>query len=103
MAQQVKFITFRGEKLPLRISYYAITRFQEETKVNIPQIDEDVKYLEVLLWYSLVAGHNAEKKELKITKDDVAFILDESIEEFNEVMMSFFPQAKEGAATDKKK
>ena len=105
MATTTKHITYRGEQLPLRISYYAITRFQEESKRDISEIDQDVKLLEILLWYALVAGHNAEAKEMKIKRDDAPFILDESIEEFNEVLMSFFPQPKEEdkTASNKKK
>jgi hypothetical protein len=91
MANIVQHITYKGEKWPVRISYYAIKKFQEETKKDISEVDKDISLLEVLLWYGLVAGHIAESKPLTLKKEEVEFILDESMNEFNEIIYNSFP------------
>jgi len=86
MTQITKDITYNGAKYPVRISYYAIKKFQEDTKKDLEEITNDISLLEVLLWYGLVAGHKVEGKELLLTKDDMEFVLDESMTQFNEIM-----------------
>jgi len=102
MANIVQYITYKGEKWPVRISYYCIKKFQEETGKDVQEIDKDISLLEVLLWYGLVAGHTAESKPMTLKRDEMEFVLDESLTEFNEVVMSFFPLATE-PGTGKKK
>lgn len=102
MANLIQYITYKGERWPIRISYYAIKKFQEDTKRDIADIDKDISLLEVLLWYGLVAGHSADGKELTLKREDMEFILDESMNEFNDVIMSFFPLAIEGSDSKKK-
>jgi len=91
MANMVQHITYKGEKWPIRISYFAIKKFQEETGKEISEIDSNISYLETLLWYGFVAGHNAVNKELILKREEMEFILDESMNEFNEVILSSFP------------
>lgn len=98
----VKYISYKGEKWPIRISYYCIKKFQEETKRDISDIDKEFGLLEVLLWYALVAGHMAESKPMTLKREDMEFVLDESMQEFNSLMMSFFPMASDSEG-DKKK
>jgi len=99
----VQHISYKGEKWPIRISYYCIKRFQEETKKDISEIDKDLSLLEVLLWYGLVAGHTAEGKTIELKREDMEFILDESMNEFNEILMSFFPLSTDSGESSKKK
>ena len=101
MANIVQYISYKGEKLPLRISYYAIKMFQQETGKEIEELESDISLLEVLLWHGLVAGHKVENKPLTLKKEDMEFILDESLDEFNSAMMSFFPVST-GVVEDKK-
>ena len=89
----VQNLNYLGEKYPIRISYYAIKNFQTETGKDISELDEDISHLETLLYYSLVAGHRAEKKEMTLTKDDMEFMLDECLTEFNDLILNFFPYA----------
>lgn len=103
MANIVQYISYRDEKWPVRISYYALKKFQEETGKDIDALDNDITLLEVLLWYALIAGHQAEKKPMTLKREDVEFMLDESLDEFNLAMMSFFPTASGEVSTDKKK
>jgi hypothetical protein len=91
MANIVQYITYKGEKWPVRISYYAIKKFQEETKKDISELDKDIAFLEILLWYGLIAGHIAETKPMTLKREEMEFILDESMNEFNEAILSFFP------------
>jgi hypothetical protein len=91
MANIVQYITYKGEQWPVRISYYAIKKFQEETKRDIAEIEQDISLLEVLLWYGLLAGHIAEGKPMTLKRDEMEFILDESMAEFNDAILTFFP------------
>lgn len=103
----VQYITYKGEKWPIRISYYSIKKFQDETKRDISEIDKDISLLEVLLWFGLIAGHTAEGKPMTLRRDEMEFILDESMNEFNEIILTFFPLPsdlpKDGDHTTKKK
>lgn len=103
MANTTEKITYKGEKWPVRISYYAIKQFTKDTGVDIRDIDKDVAYLEVLLWYGLVAGCNAESKELTIKREEMEFMLDESMGEFNNAIIAFFPTGVTPDGTAKKK
>ncbi len=99
----VQTISYQGQELPVRISYYCIKKFTEETGKDLDAIDTDVSLLEVLLWYGLVAGHKAEGKDFLLKREDMEFVLDESMLEFNEIMMNFFPLAGPSAKDSKKK
>jgi hypothetical protein len=104
MANLVEYITYRGEKFPVRISYYCIKKFQEETGKSIEELDKDISLLEVLLYHGLVAGAKAENVPMTLKKEDMEFVLDESMNEFNEILMSFFPLAEPNTdIKDKKK
>jgi len=99
----VQNITYKGEKWPVRISYYAIKKFQEETGKEISEIDTSISYLETLLWYGLIAGHNAANKELTLKREEMEFILDESMNDFNEIVLLSFPLPSDIKGTDDKK
>ncbi len=103
MSAIVQYLPFRGQKYPVRISYYAIKKFQQETGKAIEELDSDISLLESLLWYGLVAGAQAENSELTIKREDMEFVLDESLVEFNEMLMSFFPLPSGQTSNSKKK
>jgi len=103
MANIVQYITYKGEKWPVRISYFSIKKFQEETGKNIEEIEKDISLLEVLLWYGMIAGHTAENKPMTLKRDDMQFILDESMNEFNDIIISFFPIPSDTDLKDSKK
>jgi hypothetical protein len=77
--------------------------FQHETGKDIQDLDKDISLLEVLLWFGLIAGHMAESKPMILKREEMEFMLDESMTEFNEIIMSFFPLATDTSNTDKKK
>ena len=91
MAKTVKTISYKGEQWPVRISYYAIKKFQEDTKKDISELDSDLTLLETLLWYGFIAGHTAEGKPMTLKRDEMEYVLDESLDEFNTILISFFP------------
>ena len=73
-------ITWKEKEIPIKISYYAIKNFQEETKETIGKIDENhIHLLEVLVWYGIIAGYKSEGRELDIKREDVEWILDDSL------------------------
>lgn len=100
---RVQYLPYKGQKYPVRISYYAIKKFQQETGKSIEELDSDISLLESLLWYGLVAGAQAENSELTIKREDMEFVLDESLVEFNEMLMSFFPLPSDQTSNSKKK
>lgn len=91
MAKSIEYLNYKGEKWPIRVSYYAIKKFQEETGKELTELDRDISLIEPLLWYSLVAGHTAEGKPMTLKRDEMEFMLDESMDEFNHLMLGFFP------------
>jgi len=98
----VEFIAYKGSIYPIRISYFALKNFQKETGKEIDQVDADMSLLEVLLWFSLVAGHKAQDKTLELKREEVEFILDESMNEFIEKMSLFFPSGDSTGVKKKK-
>ncbi|MFP4047478.1 MAG: hypothetical protein ACLFT4_06930 [Bacteroidales bacterium] len=95
--------------LPVRISYYAMKKYQEETgKSLMTQFQNGFSdmmsgELEYLLFYSLRRGFQVDKKEFKFEMKDMEDILDESFFEFIKLIPEFFPQAEETSKTQQKK
>ena len=83
-------IKYKGKDLPVRISYYAIKHFQQETKKTVDEIDEDISLMEVLFWYALEAGCKVEGIEVPIEREEVELVLDESMNDFLGCFGNFF-------------
>ncbi|MBP7786102.1 hypothetical protein KA062_02510 [Patescibacteria group bacterium] len=103
MANIVKLINYSGSQYPVRISYFAIKKFQEETGKDLSELEDDFSSLETLLWYGLIAGHKAEGKDLTLKREEMEFILDESMTDFNQILMSAFPLPSDGQLDNDKK
>jgi len=86
----MNYLNYQGNKLPVRVSYYAIKHFQLDTKKPIDDIDDDISLMEVLLYYALQAGHKAEGREMTLTRDQMEMILDECMDEFINSFTDFF-------------
>lgn len=86
----MEFITYKEEKIPIRVSYYAIKHFTADTGKSIEDIDQDYGLLEVLFWYAMEAGYKAEDKANPFTRDKVEVILDEVLGQFVEVFGNSF-------------
>jgi len=96
------YLTYQGDKWPLRVSYYALKQYQLETGKGIETLEEDISNLEILLDYSIKAGCKAENKEYTLKREDMEFMLDESLSDFNHIITSSFATGS-GKAQDKKK
>ena len=81
----MNYLEYKGDKLPVRISYFAVSQFQAETKKSLNEVANDLALLEPLLWYGLQAGHKAEGKDLKVKREDVVWILDECFSSFMQI------------------
>jgi hypothetical protein len=86
----VKYIECNKEKLPVSISYYAISKLEQETGKGIGDIGESLSLFEPLFFYALEAGFRAEKKDFNIKREDVAFMLDDCWLEFSSLMTDFY-------------
>lgn len=85
----VKFITYQGEKYPIRISYYVIDMVAEELKLSPDEIEGNVKAEKDILWYALVSGHTMSKKPLTLKREDMIWVLDECYMEFQEAVIDY--------------
>ncbi len=98
------YLTYKGKKLPIRVSYYALKKYQEETGQGIESIDKEITNLEILLHYSIIAGAKAEDVKVDVKREDMEFILDEALTDFNGILTSAFPDpGKATKGTSKKK
>lgn len=96
------YLTFKGEQWPVRVSYYALKQYQLETGKGIETLEDDVTNLEILLDYALKAGCKAEDKEYTLKREDMEFILDESLSDFNKILTGSFAPS-DGLGDNKKK
>jgi hypothetical protein len=110
----VEYISYKGEKYPIRIAYTAYKHFKSETKKDFSDFAKDdvseielLEAIEVILWYGLLSGCKADNQEMTLKREEIEFILDESIIEVIEAINKFKPPYKssdnEEDNTDKKK
>lgn len=88
----VNYIEYGGEKLPIRITFTVLKKYQGETKKSIEDLDAlstDLTLIEPLFYYALEAGHKADKKVFEIKREEIDDILDECWQEFLENMDKF--------------
>lgn len=89
----VKYLVYKGKKLPVRVSYYALKMLKADTNKPLSQLKEDdYEAYESLLYHSLVQGHKKTNTELSITRDDVEDIMDDCFYEFVRMIPEFFSQ-----------
>lgn len=85
----IEFITYQGERYPIRISYYVLLMAQKETGLKLEELDSNLESQQAILWYALEAGHRMAKKELTLKREDIVWVLDESYIEFQKAMFHF--------------
>lgn len=91
----VKFIEYKKEKYPVRLSYRALKSLKGSDLTKVAQGEFDDAIFENLLWAGLQSGHTAEEKELTLKKENIEDILDECFFEFVKIIPEFFPKAQE--------
>jgi hypothetical protein len=87
----IAYLDYKGEKLPFRISYYALKHFEAETGNSIASLSDKMENMEILIFYALEAGHKADGKTFGIKREEMEFILDECYAQFKNEMSTFFP------------
>lgn len=94
----VKHITFKGEKLPIRLSYLVFKGLRKDLgEVSLDKLESmDSDVMETMLWHGLRSGHKSEEKEIPFKREQMEDILDECMFEFIELIPLFFPNVKEG-------
>jgi len=97
------YLNYKGDKWPLRVSYYALKQYQLETGKGIETLEDEISNLEILLHFAIVAGCKAEEKEFTLKREDMEFMLDESLNDFNAILTGSFPDPQKGSSSDKKK
>ena len=85
----IEFITYQGEKYPIRISYYVLLMAQKETGLKLEELDSNLESQQSILWFALVAGHKMAKQELELKREDMLWVLDESYIEFQKALFHF--------------
>lgn len=85
----VEFITYNGEKYPIRISYYVLMMAQKESGVELTDLEDNFEAQQHIMYYGLIAGHKMAKKELTIPREDMVWVLDQAYLEFQKAMYEF--------------
>jgi hypothetical protein len=95
----IKYIEYEGKKYPVRVGYYALRMFQEETGKTISELkQEDLKDYETLLFYSMKQGHKKRGLEFTFKQEDMIDVLDECFFQFVEMIPLFFPSGTQQEA-----
>ena len=91
----MKYLNYKGKKLPYRVSYYALKHFEEQTGKVFEEIEKPgTADLELLMWYALQAGHKAEGMPMEIKQEDIELVLDECYGEILEAAQGGFQETK---------
>lgn len=104
----VQYLTIKGKKHPVRISYFALKMLKAEAGVSLENIakQDDFSAYETLLFYSLMQGAKVTEQEFTIKREDIEMIMDEVFFDFIKLIPIFFPSAKkedDAGASGKKK
>ena len=98
----IKYLETSQGKLPVRISYYALKKFQEETGTsflkggNTGLSDLSFGDMELLLFYSLEKGYKFEGTPMPYTKDQMEDLMDEVFFDFMKLIPEFFKSITKG-------
>lgn len=102
----VEYIEYNNEKIPVRISKYALTMLKKETGKTFDEIinENDLELYDVMIYHSIVSGYKAEGKELPFTREDAEWfnISEDIFWKFIEVLPKFIPQLEDQGLVKKK-
>ena len=89
----IKYITYKKQKLPIRVSYFVMKKIKEVHGKEIDELtDKDISIYEDFLYYALISGHRAEGKTMTLEQKDMEDVLDETFFEFIKLIQEFFQQ-----------
>lgn len=93
----VDYISYKGEKYPVRFAWSTIKALETVTDLNLYQ------KAELALYCGLMSGHKAEDKEMPFKVEDMEFLLDECKDEFEEAFAKQTKKPQADSKSDKKK
>ena len=102
----IKYLTYKGKKLPLKLGIYTMMLVQEEHGVSFNQgADGDgnlapSQYIP-LLYYGLQQGHKLAKRQFTLKMDDMHDVLNDCFMDFIALLPSFFPDSEDMVALGK--
>ena len=94
-----------GKAIPLKCSYNAIMRMEEETGLTIQDMDRsggNLKAMESLFYWSAVSGFRGRGQEIPFAREDSPYIWEDHAGEFMNLVADVFKaQADNGTAKKK--
>jgi len=87
----VRHITYKDEKLPVKLGYYVLKMMQKQHQVSMEDLEGNFETYEPLLFYALEQGHKIAGKEFKYKMEDMVDILEDCFFEFVAIIPEFFP------------
>ena len=81
------FINYDGKKYPIKVSFVALNSFEKETGKTLSEVGEALEPHTIILWHALKAGHRLAGEEVTLTRDDMEWVLDESLAEYQKIFM----------------
>jgi hypothetical protein len=80
----IKHVEYQEEKLPLKLSFSAMKRFNNIAKKNILKLDDELNLndIEHLFFACYASGCQSEEIEQKYSQKDMEVILDEVYQDF---------------------
>lgn len=93
----VEYVTIKGAKRPIRISYYALLKSQKDSTTSLEKLDMDLGSQQNILWFALEAGHHFlnEPFPSDLKKEDIVWYLDECYLEFQKAIFVYVKQVIE--------
>ena len=96
-------IKYNGKEYPVKIGYYALKHTSKELaeKTNNKDmsmedvLSGDITVYEPLLYYSLVMGAKVMNTELDIEREEMEFVLDGCLFDFQQMVIDSFPKPQE--------
>ena len=91
----VEYLKFKDKKLPVRISYYALSQYKKETGSDFDEKSVsggfDLEMFEPIMFFSIESGSRALGEKMPIKRKDMFEVLEECFMDFANLMPKFFP------------
>jgi len=101
----LSYVTYKGEKHPLNINFYAIKHFQKTSGKPVYMMQDFTEDEEILLFHALEAGYHEIGKEMPFKLEDMEWVLNDCKKEFEKAVVEAFPppeETKSGGDSKKK-
>jgi hypothetical protein len=101
----VEYVEYDDKKIPFRISYGSLSKWQDETGKSLDELDQvndNLKMIEPLFFHAVVLGCRVMNIECPYDREGLQMVLDANWLEFIESMGSFFQTGRAVPAKKKK-